>query len=115
MRAFIYLLVLSTQASLALGCGRAASPPSRPGHETDGPGGLPWLIGTRGPRRFSRVLDAATAIFAIAADADEREAYLREVERFGRSLPEGSYGRRNPLGHRRRDLGGGARKYDPGW
>ena len=44
------------------------------------------------------VLDATTAsvaMFAIAAHADEREAHLREVERSGRSLPEGSYGRRN--------------------
>jgi hypothetical protein len=44
------------------------------------------------------VLDAATAttaIFAIAAHADEREAHVREVEQFGQSLPEGSYGRRN--------------------
>lgn len=44
------------------------------------------------------MLDAATAsiaMFAIAAHADEREAHVREVERFGRSLPEDSYGRRN--------------------
>jgi hypothetical protein len=44
------------------------------------------------------VLDATTAsaaIFAIAAHADEREAHVREVERFGQNLPEGSYGRRN--------------------
>ena len=34
-------------------------------------------------------------MFAIAAHADEREAHLREVERFGQTLPEGSYGRRN--------------------
>ncbi len=34
-------------------------------------------------------------MFAIAAHADEREAHVREVERSGRSLPEGSYGRRN--------------------
>ena len=34
-------------------------------------------------------------MFAIAAHADEREAHVREVERFGQSLPEGSYGRRN--------------------
>jgi hypothetical protein len=27
--------------------------------------------------------------------ADEREAHIREVEQFGQSLPEGSYGRRN--------------------
>jgi hypothetical protein len=44
------------------------------------------------------VLDDTTAnaaIFAIAAHADEREAHLREVERSGRSMPEGSYGHRN--------------------
>jgi hypothetical protein len=44
------------------------------------------------------ILDAATAnaaIFAITAHADEREAHIREVEQFGRTLPEGSYGRRN--------------------
>ena len=34
-------------------------------------------------------------MFAIAAHADEREAHVREVERFGQDLPEGSYGRRN--------------------
>ena len=33
-------------------------------------------------------------MFAVAAHADEREAHVREVERFGQSLP-GSYGRRN--------------------
>ena len=44
------------------------------------------------------VLDATTAsvaMFAVAAHAGEREAHVREVERSGRSLPEGSYGRRN--------------------
>jgi hypothetical protein len=44
------------------------------------------------------VLDATTAnaaMFAIAAHADEREAHVREVERSGRSMPEGSYGHRN--------------------
>ncbi len=34
-------------------------------------------------------------MFAIAAHADEREAHVREVERSGASLPDGSYGRRN--------------------
>ena len=46
----------------------------------------------------SIVLDDTTAtiaMFAIAAHADEREAHIREVERSGRGLPEGSYGRRN--------------------
>ena len=44
------------------------------------------------------VLDAATAsaaIFAIAAQADEREAHVREVQRYGQTFPEDSYGRRN--------------------
>ena len=46
----------------------------------------------------SLILDATTAntsLFAIAAHADEREAHIREVQRYGETLPEGSYGRRN--------------------
>ena len=38
---------------------------------------------------------ATSAMFAIAAHADEREAHIREVERIGQSFPDGSYGRRN--------------------
>ena len=34
-------------------------------------------------------------MFALAAHADEREAHVREVEQFGASLLEGSYGRAN--------------------
>jgi hypothetical protein len=44
------------------------------------------------------IMDAATAniaMFAIAADANEREAHVCEVELSGRSMPDGSYGRRN--------------------
>jgi len=44
------------------------------------------------------VLDATTAnaaMFALAAHAGEREAHVREVERSGAGLPEGSWGRRN--------------------
>jgi hypothetical protein len=44
------------------------------------------------------VLDATTAniaMFAIAAHAGEREAHVREVERFAQTLSEGSYGQRN--------------------
>jgi hypothetical protein len=60
----------------------------------------PLALARRDPdsRTVTLVLDAATAniaMFAIAAHADEREAHVREVERFGRSLPAGSYGRRN--------------------
>ena len=66
--------------------------------ETDGPRIL--ALARRDPQTqtVSLVLDATTAdiaMFAIAAHADEREAHVREVERSGRSLPEGSYGRRN--------------------
>ena len=60
----------------------------------------PLVLARRDPdsRTVTLVLDAATAdiaMFAIAAHADEREAHVREVERYGRSLPEDSYGRRN--------------------
>lgn len=65
---------------------------------TDGPRIL--ALARRDPetQTVSLVLDATTAdiaMFAIAAHADEREAHVREVERFGQNLPEGSYGRRN--------------------
>jgi hypothetical protein len=70
--------------------------------ETDAP--RPIALASRNPesQTVSFVLDAATAniaIFAIAAHADEREAHIREVQRYGQTLPEGSYGRRN-----RRDI-----------
>jgi hypothetical protein len=66
--------------------------------ETDGPRVL--ALARRDPetQTVSLVLDDTTAniaMFAIAAHADEREAHIREVERSGQNLPEGSYGRRN--------------------
>src|SRR6516162_6147390 len=66
--------------------------------DADGPRIL--ALARRDPQTqtVSLVLDdttAGVALFAIAAHADEREAHVREVERSGRSLPEGSYGRRN--------------------
>ena len=63
--------------------------------DTDGPRIL--ALARRDPetQTVSLVLDVTTAIFAIPAHADEREAHVREVERSSRSLPEGSYGRRN--------------------
>jgi hypothetical protein len=66
--------------------------------DTDGPRILALARRDPDTQTVSLVLDATTAniaLFAIAAHADEREAHLREVERSGRSLPEGSYGRRN--------------------
>jgi hypothetical protein len=69
-----------------------------------GRGAAEHLIGALLARRdpetqtISLVLDDTTAnvaLFTIAAHADEREAHIREVERSGQNLPEGSYGRRN--------------------
>jgi hypothetical protein len=34
-------------------------------------------------------------MYALAGHADEREAHLREVDRFSQTLPEGSYGGHN--------------------
>ena len=66
--------------------------------ETDGQ--LILTLARRDPetKTVTFVLDATTAntaMFAIAAHADEREAHVREVERYSRTLPEDSYGRRN--------------------
>jgi len=66
--------------------------------ETDGP--RITALARRDPETQTviLVLDAATAntaMFAIAAHAGEREAHVREVERSGQNLPDGSYGRRN--------------------
>jgi hypothetical protein len=72
--------------------------PERTGREIDEP--APVALASRNPetQTVTLVLDATTAsaaIFAIAAHADEREAHIREVQRYGQTLPEDSYGRRN--------------------
>ena len=66
--------------------------------EIEGP--RPVALASRNPesQTVTFVLDASTAnavMFATAAHADEREAHIREVERYGADLPEGSYGRQN--------------------
>jgi hypothetical protein len=66
--------------------------------DTDGPRILALARQDPDTQMVSLVLDATTAdiaMYAVAAHADEREAHLREVERSGQNLPEGSYGRRN--------------------
>jgi hypothetical protein len=66
--------------------------------ETDGPAIIALAQRNPDSQTVTLILDATTAntaLFAIAAHADEREAHVREVEQFGQSLPEGSYGRRN--------------------
>jgi hypothetical protein len=76
--------------------GRAEPEQSWP--DIDGPRILALARQDPDSQMVSLVLDATTAniaMFAIAAHADEREAHVREVERSGQNLPEGSYGRRN--------------------
>jgi hypothetical protein len=49
-------------------------------------------------RTISLILDATTAniaMYAVTAHTRDREAHLREVERYGQTLPEDSYGRAN--------------------
>jgi hypothetical protein len=76
--------------------GRAV--PERAWPEADGPQIIALAQANPDRRTVSLILDEATAsiaLFAVAAHADEREAHVREVERYGQTLPEGSYGRRN--------------------
>jgi hypothetical protein len=66
--------------------------------EVDGPSIMALARHDRATGTVTLTLDATTAniaLFAITAHAAEREAHIREVERSGRTLPEGSYGRRN--------------------
>jgi hypothetical protein len=66
--------------------------------EIDGPGTIALAQRNPDSQTVSLILDITTAntvLFAIAAHADEREAHIREVQRYGETLPEGSYGRRN--------------------
>ena len=78
------------------GHGHAVPEQARP--ETAGPPIL--ALARRDPETQTVILimdatTANTAMFAITAHASEREAHIREVERSGQSMPEGSYGRRN--------------------
>jgi hypothetical protein len=66
--------------------------------ETDGPRIIAQARRDPDSQMVALILDAATAnaaMYALAAHADEREAHIREVDRFSQSLPEDSYGRRN--------------------
>jgi hypothetical protein len=82
---------------------RARQGHARPGQarpDTDGPEITALARHDPETQTVTLVVDAATAniaMFAIAAHADEREAHVREVERYAQTLPEGSYGRRNRL------------------
>jgi CheY-like chemotaxis protein len=76
----------------------AARPSRQPQAGADGPEVI--ALARRDPQghTISIVMDAATAniaMYAITAYARDREAHLREVEQYGQTLPEGSYGRAN--------------------
>jgi hypothetical protein len=66
--------------------------------ESDGPRVLALVRRDPESQTVNLVLDTTTAdiaLHAIVAHADEREAHIREVDRYGQNLPEGSYGRSN--------------------
>lgn len=76
--------------------GQAQPEPSWP--ETNGSQAVALANRNSESHTVSLILDATTAstvMYAVAAQASEREAHIREVKRFGQSLPQGSYGRRN--------------------
>ncbi len=93
-RADVMLAQLDNQARHGKGPGH----PQQAWPDTDGPPMIALAHRDPDSQTICLILDAATAstaIYAITAHADEREAHIREVERSGRSLPEGSYGQRN--------------------
>ncbi len=66
--------------------------------DTGGPGITALVRYDPDGQTVTLVLDAATAntaIYAITAHAQEREAHLREIQLHAQHLPEDSYGRRN--------------------
>jgi hypothetical protein len=74
------------------------APPGQAMPNADGPRII--ALARRDPHSHtvSLILDPATAdiaMHAITAHATEREAHLREVERYGRNLPDGSHGKAN--------------------
>ena len=78
--------------------------PSGRGRRSRGPGLSPWPAATAESQTVTLVLDATTAtiaMFAIAAHADEREAHIREVERFAPDPARRLLRPPQPPGHRR--------------
>ena len=76
----------------------APSPRSRAHPERSRPPFIAMVRRDPASRTVSLFLDEATAsmaIHAITANAVDREAHTREVQRYGQALPADSYGRRN--------------------
>ena len=87
------LMLAEMQERALQGCSDPSASP-----EADGRQIIALAQANPDSRTVSLILDEATAsvaLFAVAAHADEREAHVREVERYGQTLPEGSYGRQN--------------------
>jgi hypothetical protein len=77
---------------------QGAAQPEQAWPDIEGPQVLALAGQDSKSRTVSLVLDATTAniaMHAITAYAGDREAHVREVERYGQSLPEGSYSRCN--------------------
>ena len=78
-------------AGLRARTGHGHAHPEQAWPETDGPRITALARHDPETQTVTLVLDVTTAsiaMFALAAHADEREAHVREVERFGASLPE---------------------------
>jgi hypothetical protein len=76
--------------------GRGTPEPAWP--DTDGQQVIALARRDPDSRLITLLMDATTAniaVHAIAAHAGDREAHVREVEQYGQSLREDSYGRRN--------------------
>jgi hypothetical protein len=76
--------------------GRGMPEPAWP--DTDGQQVIALARRDPDSRMITLLMDATTAniaMHAITAHAGDREAHVREVEQYGRSLHEDSYGRRN--------------------
>jgi hypothetical protein len=73
--------------------------PSEPGWP-DTPAPAIIALASRDPETgtFTFVLDADTAsiaLYAVAAHADDREAHIREIQRYAATLPDNTYGKQN--------------------
>jgi hypothetical protein len=74
------------------------TPPELTWPDTDGPRIIALARRDPDSQTIGFILDPTTAniaMHAIAAYADERQAHIREVNRYAQTLPENSYGRHN--------------------
>ena len=72
--------------------------PERIRPEIDEPGPVALASRNLETQTVTLVLDTATAsiaMYAIAAHANEREAHIREVQRYAATLPDDTYGKQN--------------------